>query len=260
MERVRIVAARRQSQGERQVGRPDVDGVEAGRGTDGIEIGQALLGLDHGHDDDLVVGLGHVVGTAVVHGAHRPVRAHADRRVAARRHCHRGFLGVVHQRHDDAVGAEVERLHDRRRLVPGDPHDRDRVGLRDRLQHRRHVLHFGGAVLQVDAQGIETLPRHNLCSEAVGHGKPAQRHAFAITPHLLDLVRSHGGTSDVLGRSHDRVVSIKLTRLLESRVPETARLPLRGLKPGERCLEVHAMVQVARIGIAYCGSILASLM
>jgi hypothetical protein len=90
----------------------------------------------------------------------------------------RGFLGGVHQRHDDAVGAEVQGLHDGRRLVPGDPHDRDRVGLRDRLQHRCHVLHFGRAVLQVDAQGIEALARHDLRAEAVRDGEPAQRHAF----------------------------------------------------------------------------------
>jgi hypothetical protein len=43
MERVRVVAARSQTQGERQVGWPDVDCVEAGHGADGIEVGEALL-------------------------------------------------------------------------------------------------------------------------------------------------------------------------------------------------------------------------
>jgi hypothetical protein len=192
MKWVRIVAARRQSQSERQVGRSDIDGVQAGRGADGIEIGQAFLRLDHRHHDDLIVGVGHVVGAAIVHGAHRPVRAHADRRIAAGGHCHRSFLGVVHQRHDDAVGAKVQGLHDGRRLVPGDAHDRNRLGLRDCLQHRRDVLHFSRAVLQVDAQGIEALARHDLSAEAVGDGKPAQRHALPVTPDLLDFVRSHG--------------------------------------------------------------------
>ena len=73
MQRVRVIAARGQAQCERQVGWPDVDGVEAGRGADGIEVGDAFLRLDHRHDDDLIVGVGHVVAAAVVHGAHRPI-------------------------------------------------------------------------------------------------------------------------------------------------------------------------------------------
>jgi len=73
MQRIGVIAARGQTQRERQVGRPDVDGVQPRRGADGIEVGQALLRLDHGHDDDLVVGVGHVVGAAVVHGAHGPL-------------------------------------------------------------------------------------------------------------------------------------------------------------------------------------------
>ena len=72
MERIRIVAARGQTQCERQVGWPDVNGVEAGRGADGVEVRDSLLRLDHGHDDDLVVGMRHVVGAAVVHGPHGP--------------------------------------------------------------------------------------------------------------------------------------------------------------------------------------------
>jgi hypothetical protein len=50
-------------------------------------------------------------------------------------------------------------------------------------------------MLQIDAQGIKTLACHDLGGETMGHGKPAQRHALAVSPHLLDLVRSHGHTS-----------------------------------------------------------------
>ena len=205
MERIRVIAARGQPQGERQIGRPDVDGVEARGGADGIEVGEAFLGLDHRHDDDLVVGIGHVVGAAIVHGAHRAVGAHADGRKAARGHRHGGFLGIVHQRHDDAIGAEVQSLHDGRRLVPGDPHDRHRVGLRDRLQHWSHILHFRRAVLQVDAQGIESLARHDLGGESMGHREPAERHPLPGTPLLLDLVLSHGRTSRLVHLSHERM-------------------------------------------------------
>ena len=72
MERVGVIAARGQTQCERQVGWPDVDGVEAGRGADGIKVGEALLCLDHGHEDNLVVGMGHVIRPAVMHGTDRP--------------------------------------------------------------------------------------------------------------------------------------------------------------------------------------------
>src|SRR5262249_55254861 len=45
--RVGVVAARRQPQREREVRRPDVDGVEPGRGADLVEVGEAFLRLDH---------------------------------------------------------------------------------------------------------------------------------------------------------------------------------------------------------------------
>ena len=198
MPRIRVIAARRQAQCERQIGWPDIDSVEAGCGADSVEIGDALLSLDHGHDHDLVVRFRLVVGAAVVHGAHRPRRAHADGRIAAGGHRFRGFLGVVDQGDDDAHRAKVQGLHDGRRLVPGDPHHRDRVGLRDRLQHGQDVFHFSGAVLQIDAQRIEALTRHDLGREPVRHGEPAQRRALPGSPHLLDLVRSHRPTSGVV--------------------------------------------------------------
>ena len=163
-----------------------------------IEVGVAFLRLYHGHDDDLVVGMGHVVGAAVVHGADGPRRAHADGRIAARGHRHRRFRGGIDQRYYDAIGAKVQGLHDGRRLVPCDPHDRDRFGLRDRLQQGTNVIHFSGAMLQVDAQSIEALTRHDLGREPMGHGKPAQRHVLTGSPHLLDLVWSHGHTSSVV--------------------------------------------------------------
>ena len=78
------------------------------------------------------------------------------------------------------------------------PHDRDRFGLRDCLQQGADVIHFRGAVLQVDAQGIEPLTCHDLGGEPMGHGKPAQRHVLTGSPHLLDPVWSHSDTSGVV--------------------------------------------------------------
>jgi len=50
-------------------------------------------------------------------------------------------------------------------------------------------------MLQIDTQGIDALTRHDLGGEAVGHGKPAKRCTSPGTPHLLDLVLSHGRIS-----------------------------------------------------------------
>src|SRR5215510_16186664 len=52
--RVRIIAPRDHTQRERQVGRPDVHGVEAGCRTYGIQVSEPFLCLNHSYDDDLV--------------------------------------------------------------------------------------------------------------------------------------------------------------------------------------------------------------
>src|SRR5206468_11341389 len=65
---------------------------EPGRGADRVEVDEAFLGLDHAHHHDLVVGLGHVIGAAVVHGPYGAGRAHADRRIAARSEEHTSEL------------------------------------------------------------------------------------------------------------------------------------------------------------------------
>ena len=193
--RVRVVGARVHPEREGQVGRPDIDGVEPRRGADRVEVGEAFLGLDHAHDHDLVVGLGQVVGAAVVHRAHRAGGAHAHRRIAARGHRLRRVLGGIDQRHQDAVGAEVQRLHDGGRVIPGHAHHRHGVGLRDRLEHRPHVVHVGEPVLHVHHQGVEALAGHDLRGEPVGDREPAHADPSSLAPDLLHLVRSHDLTS-----------------------------------------------------------------
>src|SRR6185295_638183 len=93
----------------------DVDRVQAGGGDDLVHLLDALGGLDHGDEEHLLVGVLLVVGAAVIDGA------------------------VAHHRHDDAVGARVQHLHDHRRLVPGHAHQRYNCGGRHGGQHRHHV-------------------------------------------------------------------------------------------------------------------------
>src|SRR5215468_12465799 len=62
VDRIGLVGAGRQAQGEGEIGGADVHGVEPGRRADRVEVVDAFLRLDHGHDHDLVVRLGHVIG------------------------------------------------------------------------------------------------------------------------------------------------------------------------------------------------------
>ena len=70
MSRVRVIGARLHTQCVGQIGRSNIDGVEARRGADGVKVRKTLLRLDHGHDDDLVIRVGRVVSAGVLHGAH----------------------------------------------------------------------------------------------------------------------------------------------------------------------------------------------
>ena len=91
--------------------------------------------------------------------------------------------------------------------------------LRDRLQQGPEVVQFRGTVLQVDAEGIEALTRHDLGREPMGYGEPSQRHLFAVTPHLLDLARSHSHISSVV---HVGALSVRSRGASERRAGVTS--------------------------------------
>jgi hypothetical protein len=58
-------------------------------------------------------------------------------------------------------------------------------------------------MLQVDAEGIKSLTRHDLGCEPMRHRKPAKRYVFAVPPHLLDLVSPHCRISVLRGRRRE---------------------------------------------------------
>ena len=100
------IQRRRLAEAERQIGRADVDAADALDGQDLLQVVHGLPRLDHGEQQDLLVGLLPVVG-AVLRGAVGPEAALAHRRIAARAHQRLGLgLGVDH-RADDAHGAGV---------------------------------------------------------------------------------------------------------------------------------------------------------
>ena len=69
--------ARRQAQSQRQIRRPDIDRVQTGVAQTPPNC-QALRGLDHRRDNDLVIGVRDIIA-AILQAAHRTDRAHADR-------------------------------------------------------------------------------------------------------------------------------------------------------------------------------------
>ena len=79
------VGGRRAADGDAQVGRTDVEAVDAGRRRDGLDVLEPLRRLDHGEDDGRVVGVGRVRADPQLR-PHGPVGADAERRVLRERH------------------------------------------------------------------------------------------------------------------------------------------------------------------------------
>ena len=126
-----------------------------GHGEDVVEVLQGGDRLDHRDDGDPFVGIGRAAARAQP-GDDRTPAAPAGRRVAPSGDGGGGLLGAVDHRHDDALGAGVEHLADDAGLVPRHPGDRPRSAGDDRLEHPDGVAVVERAVLQVDADVVET--------------------------------------------------------------------------------------------------------
>ncbi len=66
-----LVEALRAAKRQRQVGRPDVKAVEAGRRGDGVERGKPVGGLDHRELQHLVIGVLAIVKAGMDHRSGR---------------------------------------------------------------------------------------------------------------------------------------------------------------------------------------------
>jgi hypothetical protein len=65
------------------------------------------------------------------------------------------LLGRIYERHDHTHRAGVEHLVDLRQVIARHPHQRRRLGGRDRRQHAQEVVVVDQAVLQVDHHPVE---------------------------------------------------------------------------------------------------------
>ena len=149
-----LSGAGRQAVGEREVGRPHVDGVDPGHREDVVEGLHRLARLDHRDAGHELVGRRGVPRAVADVGPERPEAPRAGGRVAARGHGPLGLLDRVHHRDDHAEGAGVEDPPDDALLVPGHPHDRHRRRAGHGVQHGDHVAEVGHAVLHVDADVV----------------------------------------------------------------------------------------------------------
>ncbi len=185
------IQRRRLAHAEREVGRADVDAVQALHGQDVVQVADRLARLDHGEQQHLLVGVLPVVGAGVLGGAERPEAALAHRRIAAGAHVGFGFrLGVDH-RADQPHGAGIERAHDVGGVVPGHAHQRGGVAGAHGLQHRHQVVHGGRAVLHVDGDAVPALRGVDLGREGIGDAGPAAHHLLAVGDLLLQRVVFH---------------------------------------------------------------------
>ena len=140
-----------------QIERPDQHDVDARHAHDLAHVRDRLLGLDHHHQHDLVVGLGGILleRAADQLEPHAARRAPALGRVERRAHRRRRLLGVLDHRHHHAHRAHVEHAVDGAGLVALDPHDRRAV---ERQKARQRVVQgvLGElAVLPVEPHPVE---------------------------------------------------------------------------------------------------------
>src|SRR2546423_1225302 len=112
----------------------------------------------------------------------------------------------LQDRHDHALRAGVEGLHDVGRLIPGHPHEGRRPGGGEGLEHGQHLVVTDHAVLRVDADPVIAGAAHQLGRERAGDDAPAadrrlaplpqlpQRHRLSRAPNLTPLTTLEGSS------------------------------------------------------------------
>src|SRR5438034_680054 len=151
-----------------EIGRTDVNPVQAGRAGDLVDLLDPLAGLDHDEAQDAVPHDGDITAVHDHGGPHRAEGAVATWGVAARRHRGGGFRAIAHHRHDDALHPRVEHLADDPGLVHR--HTRHRNGATPAFDGAQHFDHFTVVhqpVLLIDTDVIDAADAHQLGGEGV---------------------------------------------------------------------------------------------
>ena len=164
-----------------------INSLDLRYGLDVIERA-ARLGL---HDDaDLFVGRLEIIGNSAIAGRARAARdpAVAARRIARRPHGALGLLGVVDERNQQGLRADIERALDHHQIVPRHAHHRRGRAVRDRLQLRQQSRNLVRRVLAVEQQPVEAAVGDDLGRDVAGQAAPESDLQPAFREGLLEGV------------------------------------------------------------------------
>src|SRR2546421_8625892 len=175
--------------GDGQVIGADVHPVHAWHREDLIEGRHPLDGLDHDHAHDRAVGAFRPEAVHLERGPGRTPGAVALGRIPACADSPARLFFRVDHRHDHALRAGVEGLHDVGRLIPGHPHEGRRPGGGEGLEHGQHLVVTDHAVLRVDADPVIAGAAHQLGRERAGDDAPAADRRLATVPELAERHR-----------------------------------------------------------------------
>src|SRR3954452_11259768 len=193
---VAVVVAGLEAEGDRQVGRPDVDRVDARYGQDVVQVADRLDRLDHRDQGDAVTCPIEVVRSTHP-GDDRSEAARSDGRITAGTDDRLSLGHAVEHRHDDSLDTGIEHLADDARLVPRHAADRGAAAQHHRLGHGDGGLVVVYAVLVVDAHVVESNPSRRLRADDRRDRQPHTEGVAALTP-----LRSQSVHGPVLANVH----------------------------------------------------------
>ena len=158
-----------------QIRRADKHAVHALDIEDLRQIAERFASFDLHQHAHRVVGLMEIIRDAVpARGAGQRAAdaANAGGRIAGGFHRQPRFIGVLHHRHQQGLGADIQQLFDLHRIVPRRT-DHRLAGVRsNRLQLGQYRLHAVWRMLAVDQQPVESGPGQQLGAVAAGQPQP----------------------------------------------------------------------------------------
>src|SRR5438477_288426 len=168
----RMIGLAADAERTRQIRRADRQQVDALDRGDLIDPLDGRHVLDHAGEEDLAVGLRHmlderdpsIIGGPAA-GRHPPL---AERRITHRLYCRARSLGAADMRHLDALHAHVQQSQDEGRVEAWRADDRCDADTLGRHNCELHIVQIVGGVLHVDEGGVETREPDDLDDLRIG--------------------------------------------------------------------------------------------
>ena len=185
------IGERVEPQPQTEVGRSDVEPVEARRRGDLVEVAEPLRRLDHREGEDDLVRPRDVLAPGAERAVHRPVASDPLGRVpAGSDECLR-FGPRADHRADDASGPDVEHAHQLGRVVPANANQGSGARSLDGREDPGGIVRLGGAVLEVECHRVETGRRDRSRRRGTFQREPRVQRRSAARPRLSKPVGRH---------------------------------------------------------------------